>query len=94
LFYRLNVYPISLPSLRERREDIIPLALHFLGRYRQALQKEIVGLSEDVRPQLLGYAWPGNVHELVSVIEQALRRCQGMVVTVEDLPLTLRVPGS
>jgi transcriptional regulator of acetoin/glycerol metabolism len=94
LFYRLNVYPISLPPLRERQEDIIPLALHFLGRYRQVLQKEVVGLSEDVRVRLLGHAWPGNVHELMSAIEQAVRRCQGTVVTVEDLPPTLRVPGS
>jgi DNA-binding NtrC family response regulator len=74
--------------------SIIPLALHFLGRYRLVLQKEIVGLSEDVRARLLGYAWPGNVHELVSVIEQAVHRCQGTVVTVEDLPPTLRAPGS
>lgn len=92
LFYRLNVYTILLPPLRERPEDIIPLARHFLSRSRQVLQKEVVGLSEDVSARLLGYSWPGNIHELINVMEQAVGRCQSTVVTVEDLPLTLRAP--
>jgi transcriptional regulator with PAS, ATPase and Fis domain len=67
--------------------------MHFLGHYRHTLAKEVVGVSEDVRGRLLGYAWPGNVRELTQVMEQAVRRCQGPVVTVEDLPPTPRAPG-
>jgi hypothetical protein len=93
LFSRLNVYTIPLPPLRERKEDIIPLARHFLSRSRQALQKDVVGLSEDVRARLLGYAWPGNVNELQTVMEEAVGQCQGTVVTIEDLPPALRAPG-
>ena len=52
-----------------------------------------MGLSEDVSARLLGYAWPGNVHELQTVMEEAVGRCQGTVVAVEDLPLALRAPG-
>ncbi len=94
LFYRLNAFPIALPPLRERREDIIPLTMHFLCHYGQALRKEGVGLSEDARVRLMDYAWPGNVRELMQVIEEAVRQCQGPVVTVEDLPPALWAPGS
>jgi transcriptional regulator with PAS, ATPase and Fis domain len=93
LFYRLNVYPISLPPLRDRREDIIPLAMHFLSHYRHTLTKDVVGISEEVRVRLLGYAWPRNVRELTQVMEQAVGRCQGPVVSVEELPPALGAPG-
>ncbi len=52
-----------------------------------------MGLSEDVRARLLGYAWPGNVNELQTVMEEAVGQCQGTVVTIEDLPPALRAPG-
>ncbi|HSF31492.1 MAG TPA: sigma 54-interacting transcriptional regulator [Candidatus Tectomicrobia bacterium] len=94
LFYRLNAFPIVLPALRERREDIIPLTVHFLSHYCRALRKEGVGLSEDAGVRLMDYAWPGNVRELMQVIEQAVRRCQGPVVAVEDLPPALWARGS
>ncbi|HEV8715552.1 MAG TPA: sigma 54-interacting transcriptional regulator [Candidatus Binatia bacterium] len=90
LFYRLNVYPIPLPPLRERAEDILPLALHFLRKYSRELGKEITGLSTEVRELLSSYHWPGGVRELENVVERAVILCQGRMVTAQDLPLSLR----
>jgi Nif-specific regulatory protein len=90
LFYRLNVFPIALPPLRERTEDIIPLALYFLNKYSQELKKDVGGLSREARDLLVRYAWPGNVRELENVIERAVILCQGPMVTAQDLPLALR----
>jgi transcriptional regulator with PAS, ATPase and Fis domain len=90
LYYRLNVFPIVLPPLRARTEDIIPLALHFLNKYNQELRKEVGGLSRDARDLLVRYTWPGNVRELENVIERAVILCQGTVLTAEELPLALR----
>lgn len=97
LYYRLNVFPIPLPPLRERTEDIIPLALHFLNKYSQELRKhknlpEVGGLSREARDLLVRYAWPGNVRELENVIERAVILCQGTMVTAQELPLALREP--
>jgi Nif-specific regulatory protein len=92
LFYRLNVFPIPLPSLRERHGDIAPLAMHFLQRYCQELRKDIVGISKEAMGLLERYAWPGNVRELENVIERAVILCQGTVVTAEELPMALREP--
>jgi Nif-specific regulatory protein len=90
LFYRLNVYPIPLPPLRERQEDVLPLAQHFLRKYSGELRKEVIELSREARELLFRYEWPGNVRELENVIERAVILCQGTVVTAEDLPLPLR----
>jgi transcriptional regulator with PAS, ATPase and Fis domain len=90
LFYRLNVYPILIPPLRERKEDILPLALHLIGKYSRKLGKEITGLSKEARELLLSCAWLGNVRELENVLERAVILCQGTRVTVQDLPLSLR----
>jgi len=79
--------------LRERREDVIPLAMQFLNDSRQTRGTPVVGLSADVSARLLDYAWPGNVGELRTVMEQAVGRCRGTVVTVHDLPTTLWPPG-
>jgi Nif-specific regulatory protein len=92
LFYRLNVFPIPLPPLRQRHEDIIPLALHFLRRYRQELRKEVVGISKEAMGLMERYAWPGNVRELENVVERAVILCQGAVITAQELPLALREP--
>ncbi|HJY83422.1 MAG TPA: sigma 54-interacting transcriptional regulator [Candidatus Binatia bacterium] len=89
LFYRLNVYPIPLPPLRERKEDILPLASHFLRKYNKELRREITGLSPEARELLSSYHWPGNVRELENVMERAVILCQGPVVTGQDLPLSL-----
>ncbi len=96
LFYRLNHYPIPLPPLRERQEDLGPLAMYFLKRYSQDLNKEVVGMSKEAMGLIERYAWPGNVRELENVIERAVILCQGTVVTVEELPALrepLRTPG-
>jgi Nif-specific regulatory protein len=69
LFYRLNEFCIDVPPLRSRREDIIPLAEYFLGRYAEEKQQPAAQLSPDARTLLLGHAWPGNVRELKSVVE-------------------------
>jgi Nif-specific regulatory protein len=90
LFYRLNVYPIPLPPLRERQEDLLPLAMHFLRRFSQELRKDIEGMSKEVMGLIERYPWPGNIRELENVIERAVILCQGTVVTAPDLPLALR----
>jgi two-component system response regulator HydG len=90
LYYRLNVYPIPLPPLREREADIMPLALHFLKKYSDELAKEVDGLSREAGRLLLRYGWPGNIRELENVIERAVILCQGKLVTPEELPLALR----
>jgi Nif-specific regulatory protein len=91
LFYRLNHYPIPLPPLRERQEDLGPLAMHFLKRYSQDLNKEVVGMSKEAMGLIERYNWPGNVRELENVIERAVILCQGTVVTTQELP-SLREP--
>jgi DNA-binding NtrC family response regulator len=85
LFYRLKVITIRLPALRERREDILPLAEHFLEKYRRPLQKEVRGLSPDASRYLLGHAWPGNVRELEATIQRAVTLTKRDVLTLEDL---------
>ena len=90
LFYRLSVYPIALPPLRERPEDILPLAAHFLEKHQRALRKEIRGLTPEACELLLRYTWPGNVRELENVLERAAILCPGGQVTAQELPLALR----
>lgn len=72
LFYRLNVVPIHLPSLKERKEDIIPLAEFFLEKACKENRKEKMTLSDNAKAKLLSYTWPGNVRELANVIERAV----------------------
>ena len=86
LFYRLNVYPIALPPLRERLEDLGPLTMSFLKRFSQKLRKEVLGISKEAMGLLERYSWPGNVRELENVLERAVILCQGTVVTAQDLP--------
>ncbi|MGH8068021.1 MAG: sigma-54-dependent Fis family transcriptional regulator [Candidatus Entotheonellia bacterium] len=86
LYYRLNVYPIALPPLREKPEDLSPLAMHFLKRYSQEFHKEVMGMSKEAMGLLERYTWPGNVRELENVIERAVILCQGTMVTAQELP--------
>lgn len=72
LYYRLNVFPVHVPSLRERAEDILPLADHFLARFARKLGIKVAGFSESARSAMLGYRWPGNVRELQNTIERAV----------------------
>ena len=92
LFHRLNVIPIVLPSLRERKEDIPLLAGHFLARFSKRMGKQVVGLEERALRRLLDYAWPGNVRELENSIERAVAFCQGEKITEADLggPMAMR----
>ncbi len=72
LFYRLNVFPMHVPALRERVEEILPLAEHFLARFMRKLGVKVAGFSESARSAMLVYHWPGNVRELQNTIERAI----------------------
>jgi formate hydrogenlyase transcriptional activator len=83
LYYRLHVFPIELPPLRERREDIPLLARHFLEAYRSKLKRPVLELDPESMAKLISYNWPGNVRELQNVIERAVILARSPVVTVE-----------
>ena len=89
LFYRLNVVPIHVPPLRERREDIPPLVSHFLGKYNKASRRHVQGFTSAALAVLSNYHWPGNVRELENVIERLVAICTRSVLGIEDLPLDL-----
>lgn len=72
LFYRLNVFPIYLPPLRDRKEDILPLANYFIEKFSQENQRPRKSLTSDACQTLIDYAWPGNVRELANLIERAV----------------------
>ncbi|MEK7821509.1 MAG: sigma-54 dependent transcriptional regulator [Planctomycetota bacterium] len=88
LFYRLNVFPITLPPLRERKEDIPLLATSFLEKYSKAMKKEIREISQDVLNTMMEYHWPGNVRELENLMERAVIMARGDTITYVDLPRT------
>jgi DNA-binding NtrC family response regulator len=90
LFYRLNVIHIHLPPLRDRVEDVLPLAEHFLARSATRAGKALTGFREATRKLLLGYHWPGNVRELENVVERAVALAETAIVTPDDLPPALR----
>jgi DNA-binding NtrC family response regulator len=81
LFYRLNVFPVLLPPLIERREAIIPLAEYFTAKYSASLGKKVSGLSSEAKSLLLEYKWPGNIRELQNIIERALILSKGIIDT-------------
>src|SRR6266571_165637 len=86
LFYRLSVFPISLPPLRERREDIHPLVIHFLEHYKQRTGRFVFGISKEALRALISYDWPGNVRELENAIERAVIIASGRQIELDDLP--------
>src|SRR5512139_96552 len=90
LYYRLNVISITLPPLRERREDIPLLIDHFLKKYSEKNQKSISDISKEARALLLRHSYPGNVRELENLIERAVVLCRGEVITTQDLPFHLQ----
>jgi transcriptional regulator with GAF, ATPase, and Fis domain len=95
LYYRLNVISIRVPPLRDRREDIAELALHFLRLYAQRCGKAVAQVDDDALAVLKGYAWPGNIRELENVLERAVVLAEGPAVTVHELPPELvRAVGS
>jgi two-component system response regulator AtoC len=86
LYYRINVFSIVLPPLRERRTDIPLLADHFIRRTAAAIGKPIEGISEEAMEVLAAYSWPGNVRELENAIERAMVVAKGSVIDANDLP--------
>ena len=86
LFYRLSVFPIRLPPLRERPEDIHPLVIHFLEHYKQKTGRFITGISRQALQALINYDWPGNVRELENAIERAVIIASGRQIELSDLP--------
>ncbi len=86
LYYRLNVFPITIPPLRERREDIPDLAHHFLSVFATAEGKQITGISEEAMTLLLLHDWPGNIRQLENVIFRAVVLCSGEYLDVGDFP--------
>jgi DNA-binding NtrC family response regulator len=96
LYYRLNVINITIPPLRDRREDIAELAGYFLKKYSRKLSKTIMGLAPDALAALNNYEWPGNVRELENVIERAVILCDSLSILPADLSIPVRYynPGS
>jgi DNA-binding NtrC family response regulator len=85
LYYRLNVIPISIPPLRERRDDIPLLVDHFLKIFSQDMSKRVEGVSKSAMSELVNHGWPGNIRELRNVIERAVVFCEGTQLSVSDL---------
>jgi two-component system nitrogen regulation response regulator GlnG len=96
LFYRLSVLVIRLPPLRERPEDLLPLARHFVALHAKELAGSAVQLAEDALPALAAHGWPGNVRELENVVQRALVAARGPVLTCADLEAAIAasMPGS
>ncbi len=86
LFYRLNVVTLSIPPLRERKEDVLVLIDHFMNRYSSETGKAITGLTSEAQDALLKYDYPGNVRELENIIERAVVIVRDTVISLEDLP--------
>lgn len=87
LYYRLNVITISLPPLRNRKEDIPLLIEHFIRKINTKLEKEIKSINKKSITYLQEYNWPGNIRELENIIERAINMCEGFVITERDLPI-------
>ncbi len=90
LFYRLNVIPLQVPPLRERREDIALLARHFVALQSARHGRDLVGIDDDAMSALERHNWPGNIRELENTLERAVVLARGATVTTADLPVALR----
>ncbi len=90
LYYRLNVLPLIIPPLRERTEDIVPLALDFIAQFNKDLKKNFVGFTPAAAELLKNYPWPGNIRELRNVIERTMILCKENEIDAADLPEELR----
>jgi DNA-binding NtrC family response regulator len=89
LYYRLNVVPIFIPPLRNRREDVIPLIDSFIEKYATENQRNIKGITQEAKKILVKYDYPGNIRELENIIERAIVLARDEIITVKDLPLTV-----
>jgi DNA-binding NtrC family response regulator len=90
LFYRLNVFPVVLPALRDRREDIPLLASHFLEKHAQVLGRPLAAFEPEALRALTGYPWPGNVRELENAVERAVAVAHGDKIQLRDLPADVK----
>lgn len=90
LFYRLNVFPITLPPLRDRQDDLLRLAEFFLKRFREKYQRPVRSLAPEVVQAFRHYPWPGNIRELENVIERGVIMCQTETLNLQELPLALQ----
>jgi len=93
LFFRLNVVNLHIPSLRERRDDILSLARFFLNRYSVDFKKKVTGFSPEAIEKMRSYAWPGNVRELQNAIERAVLLCDGEIIEASNLTMDARPEG-
>jgi formate hydrogenlyase transcriptional activator len=93
LFYRLNVFPIEIPPLRERREDIPLLVQYFVERYASKSGKKIVGISKRSMDLLQSYRWPGNIRELQNVVERSVILSDSQNLTVDESWLVRHAPA-
>jgi two-component system response regulator AtoC len=89
LFYRINIVALHIPALRERREDILPLAKYFVQKYNEDFHKTVEKISKEVEQFLVGYDWPGNVRELRNVVERAMILGDGDTLLMEHLPIDI-----
>jgi transcriptional regulator with GAF, ATPase, and Fis domain len=96
LFYRLNVFPINIPSLRERADDIAPLANHFVVQYARRMGRPVPTIPDAAMQALKNWTWPGNIRELQNVIERAVIVSTGstLELPMQDLQAKPRRPGS
>jgi DNA-binding NtrC family response regulator len=94
LYYRLNIIPIVIPPLRNRRADIPPLVDFFIAKHSASSHRKITGLTAGARNLIMSYSWPGNVRQLESAIERAILLCEGSEIEVEDLPVEIRQEGT
>jgi DNA-binding NtrC family response regulator len=90
LFYRLNVVSITIPPLREKKDDIPLLAYHFLRKYAKEMNKNIKSISVDAMNMLIAYSWPGNIRQLENVVERAIVMAEGDTITTEHLPFVVK----
>jgi transcriptional regulator with GAF, ATPase, and Fis domain len=86
LYYRLNVFPMELPPLRERTEDIPGLVQHFISIYNRKSGKKVTGISDQVMVNLMNYTWPGNIRELEHAIERSVLLAKGTIIEELSLP--------
>ena len=94
LFHRINIFPITIPPLRERRDDILLLVDHFLGTFRQHQGKPLPGVSQKALDELMAYRWPGNIRELRNCLERAAIVCDGLIQPAHLCICTSGVTGS
>jgi transcriptional regulator with PAS, ATPase and Fis domain len=86
-YYRIFVYPINLPPLRERKSDILPIAYHFLKQFSRRMGKNVRGFDDEAVNRLIEYDWPGNVRQLRNMVERAAILCEADQITIKELPL-------